>query len=203
MRRGPSDANPLAQVEPQRRATRRGLAVRGTFSPAGPWRPAVGARLARTLGVMKTPLALRFTKLELGFLLAALLVLGIGTWASIVLRDAGWMPGVGALIIVMGVVFALWDLRNLLALKADQFAQLRKEFVIAQRIYDVEEKEHRMPSTHERKSIRAEVDQVLDQRLPSSAPIIRKRFHAVEVFIVCLGTLVNGFGQKVVEWWLP
>ena len=31
-----------------------GLAVRGTFSPARAWRPAVVARLARTLGVTKT-----------------------------------------------------------------------------------------------------------------------------------------------------
>ena len=44
-------ANPLAQAERQRQATRPGLAVRGTFSPARAWRPAVVARLARTLGV--------------------------------------------------------------------------------------------------------------------------------------------------------
>jgi len=31
--------------------------VRGTFSPARAWRPAAGARLARTLGVMNTPSA--------------------------------------------------------------------------------------------------------------------------------------------------
>ena len=152
---------------------------------------------------MKPVIALRFTKLELGFLFVALLVLGIGTWVSIVRGDAGLMPGVGALIIVMGVVFALWDLRNLLALKSDQFAQLRKEFVITQKLYDFEEKELRMPSKHERSSIRAEVERDLDRRLPSSAPVIRKRFHAVEIFIVCLGTLVNGFGQKLVECWLP
>ncbi len=34
-----------------RQATRPGLAVRGTFSPARAWRPAVVARLARTLGI--------------------------------------------------------------------------------------------------------------------------------------------------------
>ena len=45
-----TDAEPLAQAERQRQATRPGLAVRGTFSPARAWRPAVVARLARTLG---------------------------------------------------------------------------------------------------------------------------------------------------------
>ncbi len=35
----------------ERQATRPGLAVRGTFSPARAWRPAAVARLARTLGV--------------------------------------------------------------------------------------------------------------------------------------------------------
>jgi len=37
----------------ERQATRPGLAVRGTFSPARAWRPAAVARLARTLGVRK------------------------------------------------------------------------------------------------------------------------------------------------------
>ena len=45
-----TDAEFLAQAERQRQATRPGLAVRGTFSPARAWRPAVVARLARTLG---------------------------------------------------------------------------------------------------------------------------------------------------------
>ena len=44
-----------AQAERQRQATRPGLAVRGTFSPARAWRPAVVARLARTLAVRKRP----------------------------------------------------------------------------------------------------------------------------------------------------
>ena len=43
--------NPIAQAERQRQATRPGLAVRGTFSPARAWRPTVVARLAFTLGV--------------------------------------------------------------------------------------------------------------------------------------------------------
>ena len=39
------------------RSTRAGPEVRGTFSPSGRWRPAVVARLARTLGVT-TPMSL-------------------------------------------------------------------------------------------------------------------------------------------------
>ena len=41
----------FAQAEPQRQATKPGLAVRGTFSAARAWCRAVGFRLARTLGV--------------------------------------------------------------------------------------------------------------------------------------------------------
>ena len=44
------DANP-SQAERQRQATRPGLVVRGTFSPARAWRPAVVARLTRTFGL--------------------------------------------------------------------------------------------------------------------------------------------------------
>jgi hypothetical protein len=39
--------NPSAQAERQRQATRPGLAVGCTLSPARAWRPAVVARLAR------------------------------------------------------------------------------------------------------------------------------------------------------------
>ena len=45
--------NPIAQAERQRQATRARSAVRGTFSPTGPWRPTVVARLAQTLGRTK------------------------------------------------------------------------------------------------------------------------------------------------------
>ena len=50
---------PLAQAERQRQATRPGLAVRGTFSPARAWRPAVVARLAQTLAIQPAPPGLR------------------------------------------------------------------------------------------------------------------------------------------------
>ena len=46
----PSDAQPLGRGEAQRQATRPGLVVRGTFSPARAWRPAVGPASPRTLG---------------------------------------------------------------------------------------------------------------------------------------------------------
>jgi hypothetical protein len=42
---------PLAQAKRLRQATRPGLVVRGTFSPARACPPAVVARLARALGI--------------------------------------------------------------------------------------------------------------------------------------------------------
>jgi len=45
------EANLLAQAERERQANRPRPMVRGTFSPVRAWRPAVVARLARTLGV--------------------------------------------------------------------------------------------------------------------------------------------------------
>ena len=46
--------NHIAQAERQRQATRARPEVHGTFSQSGPWRPAVVARLALTLGVSQT-----------------------------------------------------------------------------------------------------------------------------------------------------
>lgn len=50
----------------QRQATRPGLAVRGTFSPARAWRPAVVARLARTLGIGGAPSSAIAISTEIG-----------------------------------------------------------------------------------------------------------------------------------------
>lgn len=150
---------------------------------------------------MKVRIAFRFTMLELAFLAVAFSVLAMGTWFSIQKNDGGWMPGVGAAVIVLGVVFALSDLRNLLALKADQFARLRKELAVHSAIDDLEEADHTTLDEEQRQIVRREVQRETDRRLPSAGPTIRKRIHAVEVFIVCLGTLVNGFGQKAVECW--
>ena len=57
---------PLAQAERQRQATRPGLAVRGTFSPARAWRPAVVARLARTLGRIGVTISIPATPRTIG-----------------------------------------------------------------------------------------------------------------------------------------
>jgi len=46
--------NHIAQAERQRQATRARPEVHSTFSQPGPWRPAVVARLALTLGVSQT-----------------------------------------------------------------------------------------------------------------------------------------------------
>ena len=47
------EAEPLAQTERQRQATRPGPVIHGTFSPARSWRPAVVARLARSVYTLK------------------------------------------------------------------------------------------------------------------------------------------------------
>ena len=51
LRRVAASSNTSLKRIAKRQATRPGLAVRGTFSPARAWRPAVVARLARTLGL--------------------------------------------------------------------------------------------------------------------------------------------------------
>ena len=151
---------------------------------------------------MKLPIATRFTKFEWGFLFTAFAVLAIGTAISIRTRQPDWMPGVGAVVIVLGVVFAVFDLRSLLQLKADRWAKVIKAFNVSWAIRDTEKKARAVLSEEQRAQIRREVERRVEEQLPSQGPTIRKRFHFVEVFIVCLGTLVNGFGQKVVEWLL-
>lgn len=151
---------------------------------------------------MKLPVIIQFTKLEIAFLVVAFAVLIGGVVICVQLHDAGWMPGVGAIMIVLGVMFALFDLRDILELKADKWARLRKELTVQSRIDAIEEETHSMPSDAELIKIRREGGKEADKRLPSHGPKIRKRFLFVEAFMVCLGTLVNGFGQNIIVWYL-
>lgn len=148
---------------------------------------------------MKLPTKLRFTTHELCFLFATILVFAVGTLICVTGNRTKWMPGVGAIIIVLGVLFALSDLPAILQLQADKWAKVRKEFAVQNRINEVEEENHKVLTNDERRAIRCEEEAKTDRHLPSSGPIIRKRFRFVEVFIVCFGTVVNGFGQPVLE----
>lgn len=151
---------------------------------------------------MKPPIAFRLSKREVAFLLISFAVLAAGTALSIKQCHAEWMAGVGAIVIVLGIVFAVSDLPNILQLKADQWASVRKEFAVQARIDEIEEETHTLLSEDERRKIRREVESIVDKLLPSAGPAIRRRFRLVEVFIVCTGTLVNGLGQPVLEWLL-
>jgi len=148
---------------------------------------------------MKTPTLLRFTTREKAFLASSLVVLVAGIWFCASPERTKWVPGLGAIVIVLGIVFAMSDLSAVLQMQADKWAKVRKEFVVQNRIDELEEEAHEVLSEEERREVRRKLEAHADKQLPSSAPAIRKRFRFVEVFIVCIGTLVNGFGQPLLE----
>lgn len=148
---------------------------------------------------MKSPTYFRFTKIEIAFLLTAFAVLLIGTIIATLLGRPGLMPGVGAIIIVLGVIFAMAELPNLLALNAEKLFNLRKNLAAHSAINEEEENRKTILSDEEKSKITKKEHLRIEKDLPNQAPYIRKRFHIVEVFIVCFGTLVNGFGQIILE----
>ena len=127
---------------------------------------------------------------------AGLLGPGVGVcyWTC----DASWMAGFGALIVIAGILFAFTDLPELLEKRANALAKLRLELSFNSLVHELEDERHEVLTAEEMTELRRDFDRKT-RHLLSPGKAIKDRIHAVEIFIVCLGTFVNGFGQKILE----
>lgn len=151
---------------------------------------------------MKVPKYLKFSKIEIIFLLVAVMTFIVGTAIAVCASLPGLMPGVGAMIIVLGVCFAFYEIPNIFTIYSERMHRLRRVLAVSSRITAIEEETRSHVSEDERKRITEEEEKRIDDTLADRESKMRKRFHLVELFIVCFGTLVNGFGQIVLEWYL-
>jgi hypothetical protein len=144
---------------------------------------------------MKLP----YTKQEIKYLAVAIAILVLGTAACVVTKNASLMAGVGALIVISGVVFASKDFQSLVISRMRKLAPLRKEFEFTSLIDETEEREKRVLSTQERQNLRSSFDESWEANHTAAINSTRERHHFVEAFIVIVGTFVNGFGQSILE----
>jgi hypothetical protein len=125
-----------------------------------------------------------FVLMFLGFVL--------GVW-----RDPQWTSGIGAAVVVVGVVFAATDLPKVLEQRARNIANITNALVLQHLINDLEEREKRVISANERTAMTRRFDRLNAAYVEQQASQPRKRFLWVEVGIVCAGTLMNGFGTWI------
>jgi hypothetical protein len=147
---------------------------------------------------MRLPRFLRFSRRE-WFAIATTALLLI---ASIVISfwqcDAAWVSRFGALIIIVGVIFAFSDLPEKFEESARAMVKLRTEFTIMSAIDELEEQDHSILTPEQKEIVR---NQLTPTKSETAAEVKRSknRFYAVEVWIICIGTFANGCGQWVLE----
>ncbi len=146
---------------------------------------------------MRYKLFYRVTNREIlaSILTIAWLVLGI--WLGIHF-DPIWLSRFGAIIIVTGVIFAVTDLPTALEKRIKSVAKVTNALVFNSYIRQIEDDEKIILNEDQKEALRNKLLQInkIDDEHNASLP--KKRFLIVEAAIICIGTLVNGFGECLI-----
>ena len=110
-----------------------------------------------------------------------------------------WASGLGSVVVVIGVIFAATDLPKVLEQRARNMAKVTNALVLQSLINEREEREKRTISADERAALSRHFDKLSADDIELKASQPRKRFLWVEVWIVCVGSLMNGFGTWIVS----
>ncbi|MCX7279002.1 MAG: hypothetical protein NTZ15_17055 [Burkholderiales bacterium] len=145
---------------------------------------------------MKTP----YTKTELLYLASAFAVLALGVAYGIRVHDFHGLHKVGALIIILGLVFASKDFSELVASRMTKMAPLQREFAFVSAVDAKEEAHKKVLSSDERRSLRAKVNKDFDKHLNETLHSSKTRSKFVEGYIVIIGTAVEAFGADFMHY---
>lgn len=146
---------------------------------------------------MKLPIAFRFSTRERCAVVISLTFLIIGLWLGVKVH-ADWLSRFGALIIIVGVVFAISDLPMALERRARAIAKVTSALVFQDLLKKFEEENHQTLTHAERYELWRRHEILNNENIEREASRPRKRFLIVEATIICAGTFVNGFGQWIV-----
>ncbi|MFP5408535.1 MAG: hypothetical protein ACLGGY_04555 [Gammaproteobacteria bacterium] len=144
---------------------------------------------------MKLP----YTKQEITYLAIAAFILLFGTLVCFIIKNASWMAGVGALVVISGVFFASKDFQELIIARMTRLAPLRREFVFVTYVDEIEESEKRNLTADERNRLREEFAKKWEETHAQAIKATEKRHRFVEAYIIIIGTFVNGFGEAIIE----
>lgn len=148
---------------------------------------------------MKLPRAIRFSLREWLYIAGSVGILGIGIMLSYATHDAGWLSRFGAVVIVLGVLFAFSDLPALLDERAKKLAKLRMELTFQSMLDEKDENDLGFYAFEDQAKLKRAFEAKSKQNFEIEASLPKRRFHAVEMGIICLGTLANGWGQWLLE----
>lgn len=142
---------------------------------------------------MPPPILPRFTLRERWAIILATALVIFGFELGILI-DPQWTGGVGAVIVVIGVIFAASDLPKVLEERARNVARVSNALLAQSLINDLEEQQKRTFTAHERTELSRHIEARYGDDVEMRAAKPRKRFLWVEVGVLSVGTLMNGFG---------
>ena len=154
-------------------------------------------RAIRNVDAVKLPPALRFSARELSAIAIALGLVCVGLWLGVTVH-ADWLSRFGALVIIVGVIFAVSELPKALERRARAIAKVTSALLFRDLVTQLEEKDHQTLTQSERDGLWRRYEKLNEESVERAASLPRRRFLVVEASIVCVGTFFNGFGQWVV-----
>jgi len=143
---------------------------------------------------MKLPIAFRFSTRERYAIFIALVFLCLGLWLGLKVH-ADWLSRFGALIIIVGVIFAVSDLPIALERRARAIAKVTSALVFQELLNQFKEKNHQTLTQVERTELSRRHEILNKESIEREASRPKRRFLIVEATIICVGTFFNGFGQ--------
>lgn len=147
---------------------------------------------------MRLPAKYRLTRRETLAIVIALLLVTFGFWLGWRF-DPAWLSRIGAVVIVVGVIFTVTDLPIALERRARSIAKVANAIVFNSWLNQIEEEQHTTLTQAERDALWKDFEKLRAPDIDREASIPRKRFLIVEVTIVCVGTLINGFGEWIMR----
>lgn len=135
---------------------------------------------------------------ELLALIASVIFVGVGFYLAWSCNPA-WLNRAGALVIIAGVLLAASRFQEWVQSKVLGFVEANFESTAEQALLTVESERDQSLTPEERERIKAEMKPAIHKHLAEIFEEDRRRIKAWEVWLVVLGTFLNGFGDYVVS----
>jgi hypothetical protein len=126
-----------------------------------------------------------------------LALLSLGLWLGLYV-DANWLSRFGALVAIVGVIFATSNLPKILEQRARGRAQVASALTNLHLLDKLQETHEVVLTPAQREALLQPYRKHDDAFVELEASRPRRRFLLVEAAIVCVGTFLNGFGQWIV-----
>lgn len=135
---------------------------------------------------------------ELVALIASTIFIGVGiylAWSS----NPAWLNRAGALVIIVGVLLAASRFQEWVQSKVLRFVEAEFESTAEHALLTVQSERELSLLPEEKERIKAQLKPALHKDLADIIEEDKRRIQAWEVWLVVLGTFLNGFGDFIIS----